>query len=145
MKNKHFIIRNFDFENDYQATYLLWRSAGKGIQLRKSDEPQEIQKKLTRDPDLFLVAENDGQIIGTVIGGFDGRRGMVYHLAVAEAHQEQGVGSALMEELENRLRAKGCIKYYLLVTKDNEAAIRFYEARGWQRMELFIYGKDLLD
>jgi ribosomal protein S18 acetylase RimI-like enzyme len=48
-----------------------------------------------------------------------------------------------MEELERRLRAKGCIRYYLLDTKDNESAVKFYEDYGWQRMPLFIYGKDL--
>jgi ribosomal protein S18 acetylase RimI-like enzyme len=48
-----------------------------------------------------------------------------------------------MEELERRLRAKGCIRYYLLVTRENQEAIRFYETRGWERLELFTYAKDL--
>jgi len=48
-----------------------------------------------------------------------------------------------MDALEERLRAKGCIRYYLLVTRENETAIRFYEKRGWERMELYTYGKDL--
>jgi len=123
--------------------YALWQRAGEGIHLRRSDEPDEIQKKLQRDPDLFLVAEGNGQIIGTVIGGYDGRRGMMYHLAVDPNQLKSGVGSALMQELEGRLRAKGCIRYYLLVTYDNISAIQFYEQRGWKRMELFAYGKDL--
>jgi ribosomal protein S18 acetylase RimI-like enzyme len=93
--------------------------------LRRSDEPDEIAKKLQRDADLFLVAEVDGEILGTVLGGFDGRRGMVYHLAVAERFREQGIGTILMAELEKRLRDQGCIRYYLLVTKDNQTAIRF--------------------
>ena len=49
----------------------------------RSDTLAEITKKVQRDPDLFLVAEADGRLIGSVIGGFDGRRGMIYHLAVA--------------------------------------------------------------
>lgn len=138
-----FMIRNFCFPEDYQDVYTLWSQAGPGIQLRRSDEPQEIAKKLLRDPDLFLVAENENQIVGTVLGGFDGRRGMLYHLAVSTPHTGQGIASALMEELEKRLRARGCIRYYLLVTTDNQAAIRFYEQRGWERMELYAYGKDL--
>jgi ribosomal protein S18 acetylase RimI-like enzyme len=48
-----------------------------------------------------------------------------------------------MDELERRLREKGCLKSYLLVTRDNLDAQRFYEAHGWERMELFIYGKEL--
>ena len=138
-----FRLREFRYPQDYPAVIELWQSAGSGIHLRRSDEPEEIAKKLERDPDLFLLAEIDGQIVGAVLGGFDGRRGMMYHLAVAPQHRQLGIATALMEELEQRLRAKGCIRYYLLVTTDNEAAIRFYEGRGWQRMELYAYGKDL--
>ena len=76
-------IREFNYPEDYPAARLLWENAGPGIQLRRSDEPEEIRKKTERDPDLFLVAEADGKMVGTVIGGFDGRRGMVYHLAVS--------------------------------------------------------------
>jgi ribosomal protein S18 acetylase RimI-like enzyme len=68
---------------------------------------------------------------------------MMYHLAVAADFRQQGVGAVLMDALEERLRAKGCIRYYLLVTRENETAIRFYEKRGWERMELYTYGKDL--
>jgi ribosomal protein S18 acetylase RimI-like enzyme len=137
------IIRNFHFPEDYSEVYTLWSQAGPGIQLRRSDESQEIAKKLQRDPDLFLVAEKDHQIVGTVLGGFDGRRGMLYHLAVSPPHTGKGIASALMDELENRLRDRGCIRYYLLVTTNNRSAIHFYEHRGWERMDLYAYGKDL--
>lgn len=122
-------IREFCFPDDYPVVRELWSSAGPGVHLRRSDEPEEIQKKLQRDPDLFLLAEDDGKVMGSVIGGFDGRRGLVYHLAVAEEHRNQGVGALLMEELEKRLRAKGCIRIYLLVTRDNPEAIAFYEKK----------------
>jgi ribosomal protein S18 acetylase RimI-like enzyme len=81
--------------------------------------------------------------VGTVLGGFDGRRGMVYHLAVAESYRQRGIGSALMDELEARLRQKGCLRYYLLVTNDNLEATRFYEARGWEEMDLHIFAKNI--
>ena len=136
-------IRNFQYPDDYEVVFQLWSRAGAGIHLRKSDEPEEIQKKLSRDPDLFLIAEEDGAVIGTVIGGFDGRRGLMYHLAVEEAYRKQGIGDMLITELEKRLREKGCIKYYLLVTRDNEEAIQFYKKRGWKPMDELILGKDL--
>ena len=136
-------IREFNYPYDYNNVTNLWKNAGDGIHLRRSDEPEEIAKKLQRDPDLFLVAEIHGEIVGTVIGGFDGRRGMMYHLAIAQEHRKQGIASQLVEELEQRLRAKGCIRYYLMVTRDNEKAIRFYENHGWELMELFTYAKDL--
>ncbi len=134
-------IRTFAFEADYAAVRKLWETAGPGINLSPSDEPQEILKKLERDPDLFLVAEQDGQLLGTVLGGFDGRRGMVYHLAVAPAYRQQGLGRALMDELELRLQAKGCLKYYLLVTHDNSDALDFYEKLNCEKMALFVLGK----
>ncbi len=136
-------IRVFSFPDDYPAVYALWENAGTGIQLRRSDQIEEISKKLERDPDLFLVAEIEKQIVGSVLGGFDGRRGMVYHMAVRMEYRRQGIALRLMEELERRLQEKGCIRYYMLVTEDNQEAIQFYEAQGWERMELFAYGKDL--
>ena len=108
----------------------------------RSDTDAEITKKLRRDPELFLVAEVDGEIIGAVIGGYDGRRGLVYHLAVSEDHRQQGVGKALMDQLEELLIAKGCIRSYLLITKDNPA-IEFYKKQGWVMLDLFAMGKDL--
>jgi N-acetylglutamate synthase len=137
-------IREFDFHKDLEEVRNLWNTAGAGIQLRRSDEPEEILKKLQRDPDLFLVACREGRIVGTVIGGFDGRRGLIYHLAVEKDLREQGIGSQLMDEVENRLRSKGCIKSYLLVTQENASAMHFYESRGWQPMEsVKLFGKDL--
>ena len=134
-------IRTFDPKVDLQAVLNLWRTAGTGIQLSPSDRPEEIHKKLQRDPDLFLVAEEEGRIVGAVLGGFDGRRGMVYHLAVDPSLRRRGIGRALMVEMESRLRAKGCLKYYLLITHDNAEAMDFYRALGWERMELNVMGK----
>ena len=134
-------IRTFDPNVDLQAVLNLWRTAGTGIQLSPSDRPEEIHKKLQRDPDLFLVAEEEGRIVGAVLGGFDGRRGMVYHLAVDPSLRRRGIGRALMVEMETRLRAKGCLKYYLLITHGNAEARHFYRALGWERMELNVMGK----
>jgi len=137
-------MREFLFPGDYPAVRLLWENAGSGIHIRRSDDLDEIQKKLLRDPDLFLVAEAQGRLIGTVIGGFDGRRGLIYHLAVEAAFRQQGVGSLLMEEVERRLKVKGCLKCYLMVAVDNDNAMRFYETRHWERMDtIYTYTKEL--
>lgn len=138
-------MRNFSFPVDYPKVYNLWKNAGNGIHLRLSDQTEEVKKKLERDPDLFILAEVDGKIVGTVMGGFDGRRGMMYHLAVDKAYRKRGIATSLVNELEKRLRAKGCVRYYLLVTKDNREAIEFYENLGWELMDdLLAYGKDLI-
>ena len=137
-------IRPFSFPADYDEVYALWAKSGTGIHLRVSDEPEEIQKKIARDPDLFLVAQTEDSIIGAVMGGFDGRRGMMYHLAVAPNYRRQGIAHLLVDALEEKLKEKGCIRYYLLVTKDNETAINFYQSRGWENMDdLFVFAKNL--
>ena len=106
-----------------------------GVKVGRSDTPEEIQRKLQRDPDLFLVAETDEEIVGTIIGGYDGRRGMIYHLAVKTDVRGHGIGTLLLEEVERRLQAKGCRKCYLLVTVDNLGAAQFYEQRNWSEMK----------
>lgn len=137
-------IREFEFPSDYEKVIELWQSIEKGVHLGRSDSLTEIEKKISRDPDLFLVAVSEGNIVGAVIGGFDGRRGLIYHLAVASLFRGCGVGSGLMNELESRLRAKGCLKCYLMVTVDNIEVADYYEKRGWQPMDqVRLFGKEL--
>jgi len=120
----------------------LWEHAGSGVHLGRSDTLEEIAKKVQRDPDLFLVAEADGKLIGAVVGGYDGRRGIIYLLAVVNEYRRQGLGAALMDEVEGRLKAKGCVKSYLLVAPGNEDVVGFYAKRGWQVMEMTLMGKE---
>jgi ribosomal protein S18 acetylase RimI-like enzyme len=137
------VIREFDLARDFDAVTALWQASGPGVRLGLSDTPEEITRKLKRDPDLFLVAENEAQVVGAVLGGFDGRRGMVYHLAVTPEARGRGLGTALMAELEARLKAKGCRKYYLLVTHDNTDVTDFYQRLGWSVMPVNIMGKEI--
>ncbi|NJC95513.1 MAG: GNAT family N-acetyltransferase [Anaerolineales bacterium] len=137
-------IREFHYPDDYLAVRKLWEDMERGVRVGRSDEPKEIEKKISRDPDLFLVAQDEGGIVGSVIGGYDGRRGLLYHLAVARSHRQIGIGSQLLAEIEARLRDKGCLKCYLMVTPDNPEAGRFYEKRGWHFMDYVLpYGKEL--
>ncbi len=137
-------IREFQFPADYQPVYDLWISMERGVHVGRSDTPMEIEKKFSRDPDLFLVAESENEIIGSVIGGYDGRRGLIYHLAVSASFRGQGIGSRLMDEVESRLRAKGCLKCYLLITNDNPEVEIYYQNRGWYHMDTVrLFGKEL--
>ena len=143
MKSSPVDLREFRFPDDYEAVRQFWENIEKGIHVGASDAPAEIQKKIQRDPDLFLIAELDHEIIGTVLGGFDGRRGMIYHLAVSASYRGQGIGSRLMSEVESRLRAKGCIKCYLVVLRDNPEAMKFYERLDWGLMDRnLLFGKE---
>lgn len=136
-------IREFRFPSDYEGALHLWENLEAGVHVGRSDSREEIEKKLQRDPDLFLVAELDDQIVGTIIGGYDGRRGMVYHLATRADLRKQGLATQLLTEVEKRLQAKGCVKCYLLVLGDNTGAMDFYKHRGWRHMkEDVIFGKE---
>ncbi|MDE3089235.1 MAG: GNAT family N-acetyltransferase [Chloroflexota bacterium] len=139
---------------DYDVVHTLWQNAGPGIGLGRSDTRDEIAKKLQRDPDLFIVAVDDDnpslfglrsgspRVIGTVIGGYDGRRGLIYHLAVEETYRQRGIGKMLMDEVERRLKAKGCLRCYLLVKDDARDVIEFYRAIGWEVMDVTIMAKN---
>ena len=144
MISTQFQLREFRFPEDYASVRQLWESIEKGVRFGRSDTADEIQKKLARYPDLFLVAEGENRIVGTIIGGFDGRRGIIYHLAVDPSFRGRGIGSLLLSEVEARLRLKGCLKCYLMITPDNEEAGQYYERRGWHHMDYVrLYGKEL--
>jgi N-acetylglutamate synthase len=137
-------IREFKFPDDYSPVIQFWEKIERGIHVGRSDASVEIEKKIQRDPDLFLIAEANGETIGTAMGGFDGRRGFVYHLAVAGPYRGQGIGSCLLKEVEDRLRAKGCLRCFLFVTSENSEAMLFYEKHGWIPMDKDLpYAKDL--
>lgn len=137
------MIRTFVYPQDLPAVLEIWQNAGPGVDLGRSDSEAQLRNKLKRDPELFLVAEESGTIVGAVLGGYDGRRGIIYHLAVIPEARRNGIGNKLMDELECRLRALGCIRSYLLVKYGNEDARMFYQRRGWEEMQIHIYGKNL--
>jgi ribosomal protein S18 acetylase RimI-like enzyme len=134
-------IREFEI-NDYSIVRDLWKAAG--LILRPGDELEDVKLKLQRDPDLFLVAEQNDRIVGSVIGGWDGRRGWIYHLAVVPEHQRKGVGLGLVREVENRLLAKGAKKVNAQVYKWNEKSSEFFKAIGYEAQpDLMMIGKQL--
>ncbi len=136
-------LRTGDVDQDYGAVRGFWEAAGPGIRLGPSDTFAELQRKLTRDPDLFVVAMSGKRLVGAVLGGWDGRRGYVYHLAVDTGRQRSGIGSALLAELEGRFRLKGCSRLNLLVAGGDEGAVAFYERLGWERLGAQGMGKTL--
>jgi len=132
------LIREFQLD-DYEPVVELWRKAG--IHIDVSDSPEGIRHKLTRDPDLFLVAVEDGVILGTVMGCYDGRRGWINHLAVLPQNQKSGLGTLLMGTVEARFKEKGCVKINLHILPENEGVGAFYEHLGYNRDVLIFMEK----
>ncbi len=91
-----------------------------------------------------MAESDDGRVIGVIMGAWDGRRGWIHHLAVDDAYRNRGVGTALVNAVEERLRAMGCLKVNLLVRRENQAAIRLYRRLGYDDMvTIMAMGKEL--
>lgn len=91
----------------------------------------DIRRKLTVQPELFFVAEEEGRVIGTAMGGFDGHRGWVYYVAIHPSHRRRGLGGQLMRRVEEGLAAIGCTKLNLQVRAMNREVIAFYQSLGY--------------
>ena len=134
-------IREFH-PNDFDDTVALWKQGG--IDLGLSDTREEILNMHRTNPDLFLVGESDGRIVAVVMGGFDGRRGIVHHLAVAKEFRHKGWARMIMEELERRFNYRGVVKINFWIQTTNLDAVGFYEKIGYhQRGDLITMSKVL--
>ena len=133
-------IREFA-DADEERVVALWTRCGL---LRPWNDPRrDIARKKRVQRELFLVAEEGGEIAGAVMGGYDGHRGWVYYLAVDESLRRSGLGRRLMDEVEMRLRALGCPKLNLQVRNDNAVALGFYERLGFRIDDTVSLGKRL--
>ena len=120
----------------------LWRDVFPSAPVR-NDPSKDIALKLTEQPELFLVAVVDGLIVGTAMAGFDGHRGWVYYVAVHSAYRRQGIGSALMSEVEAALAHRGCPKLNLQIRSSNAEVQVFYESLGYLIEDRKSMGKQL--
>ncbi|GLC29067.1 GNAT family N-acetyltransferase [Clostridium omnivorum] len=122
-------IRNMKIE-DYYEVYQLWQKCG--ISLGKSDSKEEIQKFIFMNPETSMVGTIDNKIIGCVLGGYDGRRGLIHHLAVHPDYQGNDYGTILMECLENKFKENGVVKVSFWVQNSNIGVVDFYEKLGYE-------------
>jgi ribosomal protein S18 acetylase RimI-like enzyme len=109
-----------------------------------NDPAKDIARKLTVQPELFIVAEVGEQIVGTVMAGYEGHRGWINYLAVHPNHQRRGIGRALMTEAAGKLQAMGCPKINLQVRHSNGKATAFYRALGYTEDDVVSLGKRLI-
>lgn len=90
-----------------------------------------IPEKLRFQPDLFLVALDGAEVVGSAMAGYEGHRGWISRIAVLNSHRSRGIGRTLLVEAERRLAELGCIKVNLQVVVSNFATVRFYEKSGY--------------
>ncbi len=127
---KEILIREFN-KDDTDAVFKLWKRSFPTDP--PWNDPQDvIQRKVNYQSELFLVGELDKKIVATVLGGYDGFRGWVYHLAVIDDIRRSGIGKKMMNAIETKLRQLGCIKINLQVRSSNQDVILFYRNIGFE-------------
>ena len=128
---------------DTQAVVQLWNDCGL---TRPWNNPyKDIERKLSVQPEMFLVGVDDGgEIIASVMFGYEGHRGWVNYLAVHPAHQRKGHARTLMQRGEAMLTERGCPKLSLQIRSGNDAVIAFYERIGYTNDHTVSLGKRLI-
>ena len=120
--------------DDVPRVLDVWEQAGASGAL--PDTPVALEALLAWDADALLVAELDGEIIGTLIAAWDGWRGNMYRLAVVPEQRRKGVAARLVETAHERLRAKGGRRVTALVREGDDRAVGAWHATGYGRDEL---------
>jgi ribosomal protein S18 acetylase RimI-like enzyme len=127
---------------DEAQVMALWQHCG--LTRAWNDPAKDIRRKLAEQPELFgVLASEDGQVLGTVMAGYEGHRGWINYLAVDPARQGHGLGRQLMDWAEARLRERGCPKINLQVRRGNEPVLAFYAALGYADDNVVSLGKRL--
>ena len=127
---------------DTESVIALWQANGL---TRSWNNPHlDIQRKLTVQPELFLVAADGDDIVGTVMAGYDGHRGWMYYLASDPTRRREGIARLLVSAAEDALLELGCPKVQLMVRPGNDAVLDFYGALGYEKFDTTTTGKRLI-
>ncbi|KES21617.1 MULTISPECIES: GNAT family N-acetyltransferase [unclassified Pseudomonas] len=125
---------------DHPRLIALWERTP-GIQLRRDDEFEPFAAYLSRNPDLSLVLEAEGTLIGSLLVGHDGRRGYLQHLVVDAPYRGRGLARRMLDEAQARLARLGIGKSHVFVLRDAPEALAFWECQaGWgRRDDILVY------
>lgn len=123
-------IREFKWPDDYESTVEMWKATE--MYRDSVDRLEHLQEVCRRNPGLFLLAVlPGGEVVGSVIGAYDGRRAYLYHVAVHPDHRRKGYATDLIREIERRIWALGAQKLRFMVGRDNVSAQEFYRSVGF--------------
>jgi ribosomal protein S18 acetylase RimI-like enzyme len=127
---------------DEPAVIALWNECG--LTRPWNDPHKDVARKLTVQPELFLVGMTGGAVMASVMAGYEGHRGWMNYLAVAPRFRGRGLGRALVEHVERLLLERGCPKVNLQVRATNLEAVAFYRRLGYAQDESISLGKRLI-
>jgi ribosomal protein S18 acetylase RimI-like enzyme len=122
----------------YADVYALWQAC-EGVGLSSADSRESIAAYLQRNPNMCFIATAEGAVVGAVLAGHDGRRGLIHHLAVHPGWRRRGIGRQLAERCLGALRKAGIQKCHLFIFYGNTAGVAFWESLGWhQRSDIGV-------
>jgi len=124
--------------DDYDALVRLWQEAGLPYRPDGRDRRERIARELAGPCSIFLAAEEDGRLVGAILGTHDGRKGWINRLVVAPSHRRRGIAKALVDEVEKRLAELGIEVIAGLIEDWNRNSIEFFSAIG------YVYDKEVL-
>ncbi len=124
---------------DYEKVYKLWKKI-KGFAIRSIDDSEEgVERFLKRNSGISVVAEEDGQIVGAILCGHDGRRGCLYHVCVDPDYRLRGIGKEMVVFCMNALHKEGINKVSLIAFTANDIGNAFWKEIGWTKREDLNY------
>jgi ribosomal protein S18 acetylase RimI-like enzyme len=129
--------------SDKKGLIALWKSCG--LVNPKNDPTKDIQRKLRSKNGWIIVGEEKGEVIASVMAGYEGHRGWLNYLAVSPGRQKEGIGRKIVGHAEGKLKKLGCPKINLQVRKGNGAVLDFYRRIGYREDEVVSLGKRLVD
>jgi ribosomal protein S18 acetylase RimI-like enzyme len=135
-------LREYNDSTDRENVMALWRAVF-GYETAHNEPSLAIAKKLNANDHLFFVAEEQNQLVGTAMAGYDGHRGWLYAIAVHPNSRRTGLGSRLVRHAEQALVSAGCMKVNLQLLATNEATAAFYKSLGYAVEPRISMGKVL--
>jgi ribosomal protein S18 acetylase RimI-like enzyme len=132
------IIRDFQIE-DYNKLIDLWNAARLGYRAKGRDSRHRMEKQLKQDNTIFLVAERGGELVGSVIGTHDGRKGWINRLAVHPSYRHRGLAKKLVAETEKRLSEVGLEVIACLILRENTASLQLFQSLGYEKASDIVY------
>jgi ribosomal protein S18 acetylase RimI-like enzyme len=134
------IIREFRL-SDYDSVLKLWDEAGLPYRPQGRDSRQRIGKEIKQGQSIFLVAEADGKIVGTLLGTHDGRKGWLNRLAVAQGFKRHGLARQLVIEVESRFDKLGLEVIACLIEGENTTSMEVFARLGYKKSDVVYFSK----
>lgn len=135
-----FVIRKYHID-DEKDVIDLWSECG--LIAPRNNPKKDIERKLRVNPEWFLVGELEGKIVASCMAGYEGHRGWINYLTVAQQYRRKGYATQIMQEAERILRKAGCPKINLQIRTTNTSVIEFYKAIGYDFDNVVSMGKRL--